>query len=61
MSIHTWFPFLIGPFPDESASGGLIDKIPRIGIENQIKYIKEKKGEGDLEKVLFGGNTWEVE
>lgn len=31
------------------------------GIANQIKYVKEKKGEGDLEKVLFGGNTWEVE
>jgi 2-oxoglutarate ferredoxin oxidoreductase subunit beta len=26
----------------------------------QIKYIKEKEGEGDLEKLLFSGNTWEV-
>lgn len=30
------------------------------GIENQIKNVKMKKGEGDLEKVLFNGNTWEV-
>jgi 2-oxoglutarate ferredoxin oxidoreductase subunit beta len=31
------------------------------GIANQIKNVIEKKGEGDLEKVLFGGNTWEVD
>jgi 2-oxoglutarate ferredoxin oxidoreductase subunit beta len=31
------------------------------GIANQIKNVVEKKGKGDLEKVLFGGNTWEVE
>lgn len=30
------------------------------GIDNQIKKITEKKGKGDLEKVLFSGNTWEV-
>lgn len=30
------------------------------GIEEQIKRITEKKGKGDLEKVLFSGNTWEV-
>lgn len=30
------------------------------GIEKQITEVKKKKGEGDLEKVLFGGNTWEV-
>jgi 2-oxoglutarate/2-oxoacid ferredoxin oxidoreductase subunit beta len=30
------------------------------GIEKQIKNVKEKKGEGDLEKVLFSGNTWIV-
>ena len=29
-------------------------------VENQVKMITEKKGEGDLEKVLFGGNTWIV-
>lgn len=30
------------------------------GIDEQIKRITEKKGKGDLEKVLFSGNTWEV-
>ena len=30
------------------------------GVENQINYVKQLKGEGDLEKVLFNGNTWEV-
>lgn len=30
------------------------------GVENQIKKVKQMKGEGDLEKVLFNGNTWEV-
>ena len=26
----------------------------------QIEEAKEKFGEGDLEKLLFSGNTWEV-
>jgi hypothetical protein len=26
----------------------------------QIEDVKKKKGEGDLKKILFGGNTWEV-
>jgi 2-oxoglutarate ferredoxin oxidoreductase subunit beta len=30
------------------------------GLENQIADVRNKKGEGDLEKVLFSGNTWEV-
>ncbi len=30
------------------------------GVENQIKNVRQLKGEGDLEKVLFNGNTWEV-
>jgi 2-oxoglutarate ferredoxin oxidoreductase subunit beta len=30
------------------------------GIENQISEVRKKKGEGDLEKALFSGNTWEV-
>jgi 2-oxoglutarate/2-oxoacid ferredoxin oxidoreductase subunit beta len=30
------------------------------GVEDQINAIKANKGEGDLEKVLFSGNTWEV-
>jgi 2-oxoglutarate/2-oxoacid ferredoxin oxidoreductase subunit beta len=31
------------------------------GIEAQIDAVKAKMGEGDLEKTLFSGNTWEVE
>lgn len=30
------------------------------GVTEQISKITEKKGKGDLEKVLFSGNTWEV-
>ena len=30
------------------------------GLVAQIDDVKKKKGEGDLTKVLFGGNTWEV-
>jgi hypothetical protein len=30
------------------------------GVEAQINAVKAKKGEGDLEKTLFSGNTWEV-
>src|SRR3990172_7990399 len=30
------------------------------GVENQVKQVTEKKGIGDLEKVLFSGNTWSV-
>jgi len=30
------------------------------GLTEQIEEVKKRKGEGDLEKVLFSGNTWEV-
>ena len=30
------------------------------GVERQIEHITEKKGKGNLEKLLFSGNTWEV-
>ncbi len=30
------------------------------GIEAQIKNVTEKIGKGNLEELLFGGNTWEV-
>lgn len=30
------------------------------GIENQIEELIAKKGKGDLKKILFSGNTWEV-
>lgn len=29
-------------------------------VEEQIKLIKQKKGEGTLEKLFYTGNTWEV-
>ncbi len=29
-------------------------------IEDQVAQVKKMKGEGDLEKVLFNGNTWSV-
>jgi 2-oxoglutarate ferredoxin oxidoreductase subunit beta len=31
------------------------------GIKSQIDRVIEKKGKGDLKKVLFGANTWEVQ
>jgi 2-oxoglutarate ferredoxin oxidoreductase subunit beta len=30
------------------------------GIETQIDLITKKKGKGELEKTIFGSNTWEV-
>lgn len=30
------------------------------GVVDQINRVKEAKGEGELDKVLFSGNTWEV-
>ncbi len=30
------------------------------GIEAQIANVVKMKGEGDLDKILFDGNTWEV-
>ncbi len=29
-------------------------------VERQIQEVQEKKGKGDLERLLFSGNTWEV-
>jgi len=31
------------------------------GVAAQLEQITKKKGEGTLEKLLFSGNTWEVE
>lgn len=31
------------------------------GVQEQVDLITEKKGKGDLEKLLFSGNTWNVE
>lgn len=30
------------------------------GVEQQIANVVKMKGEGDLDKILFNGNTWEV-
>ena len=30
------------------------------GIETQIDLVTKKKGKGELEKTIFGSNTWEV-
>ena len=30
-------------------------------VANQVKAVTERDGEGDLESLLFSGNTWEVE
>lgn len=30
------------------------------GIERQIREVKAKKGEGDIKKVIYSGNLWEV-
>ncbi len=30
-------------------------------VTRQIEAVTDKKGEGDLESLLFSGNTWEVE
>jgi 2-oxoglutarate ferredoxin oxidoreductase subunit beta len=30
-------------------------------VANQVEAITERDGEGDLESLLFSGNTWEVE
>ncbi len=31
-----------------------------VGLNEQIQYAKSKKGEGDLEALLRGGETWEI-
>ena len=54
MSNHPEFPTPVGIFRQIKRSTLHED------IENQINAVKAKKGEGDLEKFLFSGNTWEV-
>ena len=54
MTDHPSYPTPIGVFRQvfkETYDGG---------IENQINAVTEKRGKGDLEKILFGANTWEV-
>ncbi len=31
------------------------------GVTNQIDHVVKTKGKGDLQKILYGGNTWKVE
>ena len=31
------------------------------GVQNQVDHVTEMKGKGDLESLLYSGNTWEVE
>ena len=54
MTDHPHYPTPIGVFRQvfkETYDGG---------IRNQINAVTEKRGKGDLEKILFGANTWEV-
>ena len=48
------FPTPIGVFRQETKSTYDDD------FHEQINYIKKTKGEGDLRKLLFSGNIWEV-
>ncbi len=48
------FPTPIGIFRQ------IIKETCEEGITRQIDEVKKKKGEGDLKKVLYSGNTWEV-
>ena len=48
------FPTPIGVFRQ------VIKETYDAGIARQIEQVTDKKGKGDLEKMLLGGNTWEV-
>jgi len=48
------FPTPIGVFRQ------VIKETYDAGIARQIEQVTSKKGKGDLEKMLLGGNTWEV-
>ena len=48
------FPTPIGVFRQ------VIKETYDAGIARQIEQVTGKKGTGDLEKMLLGGNTWEV-
>ncbi len=51
---HPNFPEPIGVFRN--------DRMPSLDerLENQIADVKKAKGEGDLRKLLFAGDMWEV-
>jgi 2-oxoglutarate ferredoxin oxidoreductase subunit beta len=48
------FPLPIGVFRD--------DRLPTLEerVDNQIAEVKKTRGEGDLRKLLFAGDMWEV-
>lgn len=50
--------------PDYPTPIGIFRQVQREtydgGIRNQINAVTEKRGKGNLEKILFGANTWEV-
>jgi 2-oxoglutarate ferredoxin oxidoreductase subunit beta len=54
MNERPGFPVPVGVFRQE-----LIPSYDE-AVYEQIKTVKAKKGEGDLEKLLFSGNTWNV-
>ncbi|MGE5430568.1 MAG: 2-oxoacid:ferredoxin oxidoreductase subunit beta [Syntrophomonadaceae bacterium] len=54
MSNHPEFPTPVGIFRQINKSTLHED------MEKQIEAVKAKRGQGDLEKFLFSGNTWEV-
>jgi 2-oxoglutarate ferredoxin oxidoreductase subunit beta len=54
MSDHPNFPTPIGVFRQVERESY------DAGVEAQINTVIEKRGKGDLEKTLFGANTWEV-
>jgi 2-oxoglutarate ferredoxin oxidoreductase subunit beta len=55
MTDHTGMPTPIGVF--RQIKKQTYDE----AVVEQIDLVTEKKGEGDLESLLFSGNTWEVE
>jgi len=50
--------------PDFPAPIGVLRKTKEpcfsAAAHEQIEYVKSKEGEGDLEKLLYSGGTWEV-
>lgn len=55
MSSNPEFPTPIGIFRQ------LFKPTYNEDMENQINAVKAKRGEGDFDKFLFSGNTWEVQ
>ena len=54
MTYNDKLPTPIGIFKNEELA--TYDEL----LTNQLENVKEKLGEGDLNKLLFSGNTWEI-